>query len=175
MSFTYTHRHSLKKLTKNQRILPTLGVPTTSRILTGDSHKLSFSTLTKIPFLIFWSDKPPRHANSARVACSRAGTWAAWAEVARRQGVSYIYKIYIFEILIVWNIHHPAKSDEIFLIVGTNILQLLPTLTDTHMFADTHPHLPAFNNTHYHSLMFIEAKWFKGNLSQKSQSVKCSV
>ena len=30
-----------------------LGVPTTSRILTGDSQKLSFLTLTKVPFLIF--------------------------------------------------------------------------------------------------------------------------
>ena len=30
-----------------------LGVPTTSRILTGDSQKLSFSILTKVPFLIF--------------------------------------------------------------------------------------------------------------------------
>ena len=76
-----------------------LGVPATSRILTGDSQKLSFSILTKVPFLIFWSDEPPRHANSAHVACSRAGMWAAWAEVARRRGVSYIDKIYIFEIL----------------------------------------------------------------------------
>ena len=78
----------------------TLGVPATSRILTGDSQKLSFSILRKVPFLIFWSDKPPRRANSAHVACSRAGTWAAWAEVARRQGVSYVDKIYIFEILV---------------------------------------------------------------------------
>ena len=31
----------------------TLGVPATSRILTGDSQKLNFSTLTKVPFLIF--------------------------------------------------------------------------------------------------------------------------
>ena len=47
--------------------------------------------------------------------------WAAWAEVVRRQGVSYIDKIYIFEILIknVRNIYHPAKLDEIFLKVGT--------------------------------------------------------
>ena len=30
-----------------------LGVPAKSRILTGDSQKLSFSTITKIPFLIF--------------------------------------------------------------------------------------------------------------------------
>ena len=36
----------------------TLGVPTTSRILIGDSQKLSFSTLTKVSFLIFWSDIP---------------------------------------------------------------------------------------------------------------------
>ena len=30
-----------------------LGVPATSWILMGDSQKLSFSTLTKVPFLIF--------------------------------------------------------------------------------------------------------------------------
>ena len=30
-----------------------VGVPATSHILTGDSQKLSFSTLTKVPFLIF--------------------------------------------------------------------------------------------------------------------------
>ena len=30
-----------------------LGVPATSQILTSDSQKLSFSTLTKVPFLIF--------------------------------------------------------------------------------------------------------------------------
>ena len=37
---------------------PLLGVLATSWILTGDSQKLSFSTLTKVPFLIFWSGKP---------------------------------------------------------------------------------------------------------------------
>ena len=36
--------------------------------------------------------------NSAHVACSRAGTWAAWAEVARWWGLSYDDRIYIFEI-----------------------------------------------------------------------------
>ena len=50
--------------------------------------------------MIFWSGKPPRRANSAHVACSWADTWAAWAEVARRWGVSYVDKIYISEILI---------------------------------------------------------------------------
>ena len=45
----------------NIATLWTLGVPATSWILTGDSQKLSFSTLTKVPFLIFWSDKPCRH------------------------------------------------------------------------------------------------------------------
>ena len=30
-----------------------VGVPATSRILTGDSQKLSFSILRKVPFLIF--------------------------------------------------------------------------------------------------------------------------
>ena len=70
-----------------------------SRILTADSQKLSLSILRKVPFLIFWSDKPRRRTNSAHVAWSRSGTWAAWAEVVRRRGVSYIDKIYIFEIL----------------------------------------------------------------------------
>ena len=32
---------------------PTLGVPAMSQILTGDSQKLSFSTMTKVPFLDF--------------------------------------------------------------------------------------------------------------------------
>ena len=74
-------------------------MPATSRILTGDSQKLSFSILTLVPFLIFLSDKPPQRANSAHVACSRATTWAVWAEVAHRQDVPYDDKIYIFEIL----------------------------------------------------------------------------
>ena len=69
-----------------------------SRILTGDSQKLSFSTLTKVPFLIFLSDKPPQRTNSAHIACSRAGTWAAWTEVERWLSVSYVNRIYIFEI-----------------------------------------------------------------------------
>ena len=77
----------------------TLGVPATSRILTGDSQKLSFSILRKVPFLIFWSDKPPRRTNSAHTACSRAGTWATWVDVVRRRSVSCVDKIYIFEIL----------------------------------------------------------------------------
>ena len=34
-------------------LLILLGVPTMSRILTGDSQKLSFSTLTKVRFVIF--------------------------------------------------------------------------------------------------------------------------
>ena len=38
---------------KRDFTVSTLGVPTMSRILTGDSEKLSFSTLTKVPFLIF--------------------------------------------------------------------------------------------------------------------------
>ena len=70
-----------------------------SLILTGETQKLSFSILRKVPFLIFWSDKPPRRTNSAHAACSRAGTWAAWADFVRRRGVSCIDKIYIFEIL----------------------------------------------------------------------------
>ena len=43
-----------------------LVVPITSWILTGDSLKLNFSTLTKVPFLIFWSDKPPRRTSFAQ-------------------------------------------------------------------------------------------------------------
>ena len=75
-----------------------LGVPATSQILMADSQKLSFSILRNVPFLISWSNKPPRRTNSAHVACSRAGMWAVWAEVVRRWGVSYIDKIYNFEI-----------------------------------------------------------------------------
>ena len=66
-----------------------VGVPATSQILTADCQKLSFSILRKVPFLIFRSDKAPWRTNSAQVACSRAGRWAAWAEVVRRRGVSY--------------------------------------------------------------------------------------
>ena len=55
----------------------------------------------KVPFLIFWSDKPPPRPNITHKACSQAGTLAAWAEVERQRGVSSI----------VWNIHHSAKSD----------------------------------------------------------------
>ena len=91
-------------------IIVGVGVPATSRILTGDSQKLSFSILTKVPFLIFWSDKPPRRTNSAHAACSRAGTWAAWADVVRRRGVSCIDKIYIFEILMKSCSKYPSPS-----------------------------------------------------------------
>ena len=35
------------------KLVNAIGVPATSQILTGDSQKLSFSTLTKVPFLIF--------------------------------------------------------------------------------------------------------------------------
>ena len=41
-----------------EKLIGSLGVPATSRILIGDCQKLSFSTLTKVPFLIFWSDNP---------------------------------------------------------------------------------------------------------------------
>ena len=40
-----------------------------SRILTGDSQKLSFSTVTIVRLLIFRSDKPPRRTNYAHIAC----------------------------------------------------------------------------------------------------------
>ena len=70
-------QHLINSLTQHLRILiirplllfryhQALGVPSTSWIVTGDSHKLSFSTLTKVPFLNFWSDKPPRLTNSAQ-------------------------------------------------------------------------------------------------------------
>ena len=74
-----------------------LGVLATSQILAGDSQKISFSILTKVPFLILWSDKPSRCAMSAHVACRWADMWAAWAEVAHWRGVSYDDKIYIFD------------------------------------------------------------------------------
>ena len=64
-------------------------MPATSQILTGDFQKLSFSILRKVPFLIFWSDKLPRRTNSAHVACSRASTWAAWAEVGQLDRSTY--------------------------------------------------------------------------------------
>ena len=35
-----------------------LGVPATACILTGDCQKISFSTLTKVPFLIFYQTNP---------------------------------------------------------------------------------------------------------------------
>ena len=44
-------------------------------------------------------DTPSRRASSAQVAWSRAGMWAACAELARRLGVSNIEKSYIFGIL----------------------------------------------------------------------------
>ena len=44
-------------------------------------------------------DTPNRRTSSALVACSRAGTWAAWAEVVRQLGVSNLEKKYTFGIL----------------------------------------------------------------------------
>ena len=46
-------------------------------------------------------DTPNRRTSSAHAACSRAGTWAAWAEVVRQLGVSNLEKNYIFGILII--------------------------------------------------------------------------
>ena len=68
-------------------------------------------------------DTPNQRTSSAHVACSRAGTWAAWAEVVRRLGVSNLEKIIFLESSrkIVLNIYRPAQSDEIFLKVGTPI------------------------------------------------------
>ena len=102
-----------------------------SRILTADSQKLSLSILRKVPFLIFWSDKPCRRTNSAHVAWSRAGTWAAWAEVVHRRGVFYVDKIYILKSSwkIVRNMFQPAKSDEIVLQVGTPNLHNIKTVS----------------------------------------------
>ena len=45
-------------------------------------------------------DTPNRRTSSAHVACSRAGTWAAWAEVVRRLGVSNLEEKYIIGILV---------------------------------------------------------------------------
>ena len=39
-------------------LLSILEVPTMLRILTGDSQKLSFSTLTKVPLWIFYQTNP---------------------------------------------------------------------------------------------------------------------
>ena len=78
-----------------------------SWILTDDSLKLSFSTLTKVPFLIFWYDEHPWHANPAHIGCIRDGKWTAWAEIVRQWGVSCVDKIYSW------------KSDDFFLKVGT--------------------------------------------------------
>ena len=69
-----------------------------SRILTGDSQKLSFSTVTIVPLMIFRSDKPPRRTNYAHIACGSV------AQPVRGLGLpgqklSCVDKIYIFEIL----------------------------------------------------------------------------
>ena len=45
-------------------------------------------------------DTPNRRTSSAHVACSRVGTWAAWAEVVRQLGVSNLEKKLYF-----WNPH----------------------------------------------------------------------
>ena len=94
-------------------------MPATSWILTDDSLKLSFSTLTKVPFLIFWYDEHPWHANPAHIGCIRDGKWTAWAEIVRQWGVSCVNEIYIFEILMKNCSKYLAKSDDFFLKVGT--------------------------------------------------------
>ena len=60
-----------------------VGVPATSRIWLGDTYFVQF--FMRIPKIYFFSklDTPNRRTNSAHAACSRAGTWAAWAEVVR--------------------------------------------------------------------------------------------
>ena len=119
-----------------------LGVPTTSRILTADSQKLSFSILRKVPFLIFWLDIPPRRTSSAHVACSRAGTWAEWADVVRRWGVSYVDKIHIFEILMKNCSKYVSASQ-----IGWNFFKSgHPYCTTTHLFLSTH------HNAHFFSI-----------------------
>ena len=73
-----------------------LEFPKPIRIAKGWIRKYGYyfskiSRISRIQILLdfFLSDKPPQRANSAHVACSQAGTWAVWAEVARQRGVSY--------------------------------------------------------------------------------------
>ena len=39
--------------------------------------------------MIFWYVKPPANTTTAHVACSRAGTWAAWARLVLAGGLRY--------------------------------------------------------------------------------------
>ena len=99
-----------------------LGVSTTSRILTGYSQKLNISTLTKVPFFIFWSDKPPWRASYTQQAAS-----AKLRRLARqsfridRHGPILINVTFLNSLRkIVRNMYHSAKSDESFFFkVGT--------------------------------------------------------
>ena len=67
-------------------------MPATSQILMADTYFVQF--FMRIPKIILFSrlDTPSRRASSAQVAWSRAGMWAACAELARRLGVSNIEK-----------------------------------------------------------------------------------
>ena len=72
-----------------------------ARYITDFDGRLIFCTIFhEYSKNIFFSklDTPNRRTSSAHVACSRAGTWAAWAEVVRRLGVSNLEKNYIFGI-----------------------------------------------------------------------------
>ena len=62
MKINDSHKSSKKKLGQQiyliQFMVSILGVPATSRVLAGDSQKPSFSTLTKVPYLIFDQTNP---------------------------------------------------------------------------------------------------------------------
>ena len=87
-----------------------LGAGTRSRIqarLTGMNN--NYARTSKLVSDFLYLERSLIHT-LAQLACSRAGTWAAWADVVCRRGVSCINKIYIFEILMKNCSKYPSPS-----------------------------------------------------------------
>ena len=80
-----------------------VGVPATSRILTGDSQKLSFFNSNKSTLLDFLIRQTPRrYVGCMSISCASMGCalqWFTFSKSSRK---------------IVRNINHPAKLDDFF-------------------------------------------------------------
>ena len=68
----------------------TVGVPTTSWILTGDCQMLSFSTLTKVPFLIFLIRQTPSTHKLCPASLLNKTEQASQAVLVRLGALSYL-------------------------------------------------------------------------------------
>ena len=101
-----------------------IGVHTTSWLLTADSQKLSFSTLIKVSYLVFWSDKPPQCASSTQLACPTKLSRQARQSLHFKEQDPFLRNFYIFEILVKSCLKYVSASS----IWWTFLLAVTPTI-----------------------------------------------